>query len=97
MAAYTASKSAVPGLTRSLARDFGGHGVRVNALAPGWVMTERQLALWVTPDSEREIRDHQCLKRRLEPDDIARVAVFLTCEEASAITNQHYVVDGDWT
>lgn len=97
MAAYTASKSAVLGLTRSLARDFGQHGVRVNALAPGWIMTERQLALWVTPDTEKELFEKQCLKRRLVPDDIARVAVFLTSEDASAITNQQYVVDGGWT
>lgn len=97
MAAYTASKSAVLGLTRSLARDFGAHGVRVNALAPGWIMAERQLALWVTPETEKEIYERQCLKRRLVPDDIARVAVFLTSDEASAITNQQYVVDGGWT
>lgn len=97
MAAYTASKSAVLGLTRSLARDFGEHGVRVNALAPGWIMTERQLELWVTPETEKDIYRNQCLKRRLVPDDIARVAVFLTSAEASAITNQHYVVDGGWT
>ncbi len=97
MAAYTASKSAVLGLTRSLARDFGSHGVRVNALAPGWIMTERQLEKWVTPESEREIYERQCLKRRLIPEDIARVAVFLSSTEASAITNQQYVVDGGWT
>ncbi|CAL1691807.1 Sulfoquinovose 1-dehydrogenase [Brevundimonas subvibrioides] len=97
MAAYTASKSAVLGLTRSLARDFGEHGVRVNALAPGWIMTERQLEHWVTPETEKDIYKNQCLKRRLLPEDIARVAVFLTSDEASAITNQHYVVDGGWT
>ena len=97
MAAYTASKSAVLGLTRSLARDFGEHGVRVNAVAPGWIMTERQLALWVTPESEQDIYRNQCLKRRLVPDDVARLVVFLSSDEASAITNQHYVVDGGWT
>lgn len=97
MAAYTASKAAVLGLTRSLARDFGEHGVRVNALAPGWIMTERQLEHWVTPETEKDIYRNQCLKRRLVPEDIARVAVFLSSEEASAITNQHYVVDGGWT
>lgn len=96
MAAYTASKSAVLGLTRSLARDFGEHGVRVNALAPGWIMTERQLELWVTPETEKSIYENQCLKRRLVPDDIARVVLFLCSEDASAITNQHYIVDGGW-
>ena len=96
MPAYTASKSAVLGLTRSLARDFGEHGVRVNAVAPGWVMTERQLELWVTPETEKDIYANQCIKRPLVPDDIARVVVFLSSDDASAITNQHYVVDGGW-
>lgn len=97
MAAYTASKSAVIGLTRSLARDFGPFGIRVNAVAPGWIMTERQLALWVTPETDEYINENQCLKRRLVPDDIAKVVVFMCSDEAGAITNQHYVVDGGWT
>ena len=95
--AYTAAKHAVIGLTRSLARDFGPFGVRVNAVAPGWIMTERQLELWVTPETEKDIYANQCLKRRLVPDDIARVVVFMCSDEAGAITNQHYVVDGGWT
>ena len=97
MAAYTASKSAVIGLTRSLARDFGPFGIRVNAVAPGWIMTERQLALWVTPETDEYINENQCLKRRLLPDDVAKVVVFMCSDEAGAITNQHYVVDGGWT
>jgi NAD(P)-dependent dehydrogenase (short-subunit alcohol dehydrogenase family) len=97
MAAYTACKSAVIGLTRSLARDFGPDGVRVNAVAPGWIMTERQLELWVTPEAEKEIYERQCLKRMLVPDDIARVILFMASDAAGAITNQHYVVDGGWT
>ncbi len=96
MAAYTASKSAVLGLTRSLARDFGSFGVRVNAIAPGWIMTERQIALWLTPAGEAELMERQCLKRKLVPEDIARFTVFLASEEAGACTNQHYVVDGGW-
>lgn len=96
MAAYTASKSAVLGLTRSLARDFGEYGIRVNAVAPGWIMTERQLELWVTPETEKSIYENQCLKRRLVPEDIARVVVFLCSEDASAITSQHHIVDGGW-
>ncbi len=96
MAAYTASKSAVLGLTRSLARDYGKFNIRVNAIAPGWIMTERQIEKWLTPESEAELMSRQCLKRRLQPDEIARFALFLASEEASACTNQHYIVDGGW-
>jgi D-xylose 1-dehydrogenase len=96
MAAYTAAKSAVLGLTRSLARDFGPDNIRVNAIAPGWIMTERQLEKWVTPEGEAEIMRSQCLKRKLYPDDISRVVLFLASEEAGACTNQQYVVDGGW-
>lgn len=96
MAAYTASKSAVLGLTRSLARDYGKFNIRVNAIAPGWIMTERQIEKWLTPESEAELMSRQCLKRRLQPDEIARFTLFLASEEASACTNQHYIVDGGW-
>ena len=96
MAAYTACKSAVLGLTRSLARDFGPFGVRVNAIAPGWIMTARQKEKWLTPAGIEELMQRQCLKRELVPDEIARVVLFLASEEASACTNQHYVVDGGW-
>lgn len=96
MAGYTASKSAVLGLTRSLARDFGVHGIRVNAVAPGWIVTRRQLEKWFTPEGERQAMAAQCLKRRLQPDEVARFVVFLASEEASACTSQHYVVDGGW-
>jgi D-xylose 1-dehydrogenase len=96
MAVYTTAKSAVLGLTRSLARDFGPFNVRVNSIAPGWIMTQRQIDLWVTPESIAAALDKQCLKRRLMPDDVANVAVFFGAEEASAITNQDYVVDGGW-
>ena len=96
MAAYTASKSGVLGLTRSLARDFGPDNIRVNAIAPGWIMTERQKTLWVTEEGKKEIMQRQCLKRELVPDDIARVVLFFASEESGACTNQHYVVDGGW-
>jgi NAD(P)-dependent dehydrogenase (short-subunit alcohol dehydrogenase family) len=96
MAGYTASKSAVLGLTRSLARDFGPYGIRVNAVAPGWIMTQRQVEKWVTPQGEAEIVARQCLKRKLEPVEVANVIVFLASEEASACTSQHYIVDGGW-
>jgi len=96
MAAYTASKSGVLGLTRSLARDYGPFGIRVNAVAPGWIMTPRQLAKWVTPEGEAILLDRQCLKRKLQPVEIAKFILFLASDEASACTNQHYVVDGGW-
>jgi NAD(P)-dependent dehydrogenase (short-subunit alcohol dehydrogenase family) len=96
MAAYTAAKSAVLGLTRSLARDYGPDNIRVNAIAPGWIMTQRQIDKWLTPEGEAELMQRQCLKRKLQPDEIAKFTVFLASEEASACTNQQYVVDGGW-
>jgi D-xylose 1-dehydrogenase len=96
MPIYTASKSAMIGLTRSLARDYGHYNVRVNAIAPGWVKTERQLTKWLTPDSDKHRLEAQCLKRWVEPEDVARFCVFLASDEASACTAQHYVVDAGW-
>jgi D-xylose 1-dehydrogenase len=96
MPGYTTAKSAVMGLTRSLARDFGPDNIRVNSIAPGWIMTQRQRDLWLTPEGEEEIMKQQCLKRKLYPDDIARVVLFLAADDAGAITNQTYIVDGGW-
>jgi D-xylose 1-dehydrogenase len=96
MALYTASKSAVLGLVRSLARDYGPAGIRVNAVSPGWIMTKRQLDLWLTPEADAMRAERQALKRRLVPDDVARLVLFLASEEAGAITAQNHVVDGGW-
>jgi len=96
MPGYTAAKSAVLGLTRGLARDFGPDDIRVNSIAPGWIMTERQITLWLDEEGERELMNRQCLKRKLYPDDIARVVLFLAADDSSAMTNQSYVVDGGW-
>jgi D-xylose 1-dehydrogenase len=96
MPVYTAAKSAMLGLTRALARDFGVSNIRVNAIAPGWIRTERQEQLWITPEGERQMLAAQCLKRWLKPEEVARLALFLASEEASACTAQHYVVDGGW-
>lgn len=96
MPVYTAAKSAILGLTRSLARDYGPFNIRVNSVAPGWIMTERQLQLWMTPEVEVIRQERQCIKRRLVRRDISRFVVFLCSEEASACTNQSYVVDGGW-
>jgi NAD(P)-dependent dehydrogenase (short-subunit alcohol dehydrogenase family) len=96
MAAYTAAKSAVLGLTRSLARDWGPDNIRVTSIAPGWIMTERQLTMWLTPEGEQELMARQCLKRKLYPDDIARVVLFMAADDSGAMTNQSYIVDGGW-
>lgn len=95
-AAYKTSKSAVIGLTRALARELGPHNIRVNCLIPGWIMTERQVTMWLTPDGEKELMKRQCLKRRLVPDDISKTAVFLASDDAAAMTAQSFIVDGGW-
>jgi NAD(P)-dependent dehydrogenase (short-subunit alcohol dehydrogenase family) len=97
MPVYTTSKSAVQGLTRSLARDLGPHGIRVNTLVPGWVMTDRQIRLWVTDAGLRQLEENQCLPGRLVPADIARMALFLAADDSGMCTAQDFVVDGGWT
>jgi NAD(P)-dependent dehydrogenase (short-subunit alcohol dehydrogenase family) len=97
MPAYTAAKSAVRGLTRGLARDLGGHGVRVNEVVPGWVFTERQLALWVTPEAEAETMKRQCIPARVYPPDIARMVLWLAADDSRMVTAQYLVVDGGST
>ena len=96
MAAYTAAKSGNLGLTRSLARDLGEFNIRVNSIAPGWIMTQRQIDKWLTPEGEQELMRRQCLKRKLQPADIARVVLFMASDDSSAMTNQSYIVDGGW-
>jgi NAD(P)-dependent dehydrogenase (short-subunit alcohol dehydrogenase family) len=97
MPVYTTSKAAVAGLTRSLARTLGPHGIRVNTLVPGWVMTEKQLRLWVDQAGIRQIEENQCLPGRLEPADIARMALFLAADDSRMCTAQDFIVDGGWT
>ena len=96
MPGYTAAKAAIMGLTRGLARDFGPDNIRVNSIAPGWIMTERQVSLWLTPEGEAELMHRQCLKRKLYPDDMARIVLFLAADDSGAMTNQTYVADGGW-
>jgi NAD(P)-dependent dehydrogenase (short-subunit alcohol dehydrogenase family) len=96
MPVYTTSKAAVQGLTRSLARDLGKYGIRVNTLVPGWVMTEKQVRLWLTDEGRAEIARGQCINRQLMPEHIARMALFLAADDSAMCTAQDFVVDGGW-
>lgn len=97
MAAYTMAKASVQGLTRSLARDFGRDNIRVNTIVPGWVLTERQIELWLDADSDEVRRAGQCLDIRLQPDHIAAMALFLAADDSSGCTAQDFIVDAGWT
>lgn len=93
MPAYTTSKAAVHGLTRTLARDFGVHRIRVNTIVPGWVMTERQKELWVTPEAMAENLARQCLKDAIEPVYLARMVLFLASDDSAMCTAHNYMVE----
>lgn len=93
---YESAKAATHGLTRSMARELGKHGIRVNTLVPGWVMTERQLTHWLDASTEKLIDDSQALAGRVYPDDIARMALFLAAEDSAMISAQQFLVDGGW-
>jgi len=93
---YITAKAAIVGLTRTLAHELGPHNIRVNAVLPGAIATERQKQLWYTPAYKAEIMASQALKRDILPEDVARLVMFLAADDSSAITNQSYVVDGGW-
>ena len=97
MPAYTSAKAAIEGMTRSFARDLGQHNIRVNCLLPGWVMTERQLTKWLTPEADAERARKQCLPERLMPADIARMVLFLSADDSQMCTNQCFIVDAGTT
>jgi D-xylose 1-dehydrogenase len=96
MPAYTSAKAAVEGLTRGMARDLGGHGIRVNCVIPGWIMTQRQMELWLTPEAEAELMRDQCLKAKVMPEDVARMVLWLASDDSRMCTAQLWVVDGGW-
>ncbi len=97
MVGYTTAKAAIHGLTRTLARELGPDGIRVNCLVPGAILTERQQKLWLSPEKEREFLDLQALKHRLRPEHIARMALFLASEEAAGCTGASFVCDAGLT
>jgi galactose dehydrogenase len=93
-AAYTTANSGINGLTRSLAREFGRDRIRVNAVAPGWVLTQKQKDLWVTPEGLAAHLARQCLKDTLEPEDIVGGVLFLASDASRMMTGQALVIDG---
>ena len=93
---YITAKAGIEGLTRTLARELGPSGIRVNCVVPGWIMTERQLDHWVTPEAEASIARNQCLPHKLYPDDVARMVLWLAAEDSRSCTAQKWVVDGGW-
>ncbi|HEY8004608.1 MAG TPA: SDR family oxidoreductase [Phenylobacterium sp.] len=94
---YSAAKGAINSLSKSLARAWGVDRIRVNALSPGWVITPRQLELWLTPEAEAEWEKLTALKDRIMPDDIARAALFLAADDSRMMTGQNMVVDAGRT
>ena len=97
LSVYATCKSAMTGLTRSLARELGASRIRVNLVSPGWVMTDKQLRMWVDEAGERDMDRNQCLPGRIVGDDIARMVLFLAADDSRMITAQEFVVDAGWT
>ena len=94
MPGYTTAKSAIMGLTRTLARDLGIYNIRVNCIVPGWIITDRQKKLWLTPEIEKQQLEDQCIKRMLVPEDISKAVLFFASDQSSGCTAQNYVIDG---
>lgn len=96
LAIYQTAKAGIEGMTRGLARDLGTHGIRVNCVVPGGVRTPRQMKLWHTPEEETRMLAQQCLKKRVEPADVAAMVLFLASDDASMCTGHEYFVDAGW-
>jgi NAD(P)-dependent dehydrogenase (short-subunit alcohol dehydrogenase family) len=97
MVSYTTSKAAINGLTRTLAREYGPGGVRVNCIVPGAILTDRQAALWLTPELNQQFIDLQALKFRLTADHVAAMALFLASDESAGCTGANFIVDAGLT
>jgi NAD(P)-dependent dehydrogenase (short-subunit alcohol dehydrogenase family) len=93
---YITAKAGIEGLTRTLAREYGPWYIRVNCIIPGWVMTDKQLTEWVTPEAEESIARNQCLPDKVYPDDVARLLLWLAADDSRSCTAQRWVVDGGW-
>jgi NAD(P)-dependent dehydrogenase (short-subunit alcohol dehydrogenase family) len=91
---YAIAKSAIEGITRTMARTFGPHNVRVNTVLPGWVPTERQLTKWWSPEGEQATMNDQALKKRITPEEFAQMVLFLAADDSGGCTAQQFLVDG---
>jgi D-xylose 1-dehydrogenase len=96
LALYMAAKAAIEGLTRGLARDLGPSGIRVNTIVPGAIRTPKQTRLWHTPEVEAQILAGQCLKHRVDPEDVAALALFLASDSARRCSGREYFIDAGW-
>ena len=96
LSVYVTAKAAIVGMTRTLAHELGGDGIRVNAVLPGAIATEKQKQMWYTDAYKAEVMASQALKRMITPEEVARLVLFVAADDSSAITNQSYVVDGGW-
>jgi NAD(P)-dependent dehydrogenase (short-subunit alcohol dehydrogenase family) len=93
---YITAKAGIEGMTRTMARELGPDRIRVNCVIPGWVMTERQLRDWVTPEAVAQIERNQCLSEKVQPADVARMVLWLAADDSAMCTAQKWVVDGGW-
>ena len=96
LSVYMTAKAGIEGLTRGLARDLGVHGIRVNSIIPGAVRTPRQMKLWQSAESEAKIVADQCLQARIDPEHVARMALFLASDDAARCSGRDYFVDAGW-
>lgn len=92
--AYVTAKAGVSGLTKGLARELGAQKIRVNSVVPGWVMTDKQKNLWLTPELEKDLMSQQALKEQITPQDVADMVLFLASDNSRMISGQSFIIDG---
>lgn len=97
MTGYVTAKAGLMGMTKALSREFGEHNIRVNAIVPGWVATNRQLSSWLTEQEEEKWMESMALKKRILPEDVANLALFLASDDSALITGQSIIIDGGRT
>ena len=95
--AYSTAKAGIYGLTKSLAKDLGKYNIRINSIAPGSIVTERQSKLWLNPKFKKEILKNQCLKKQLLPRDVSKMVLYLASDVSSGCTKQNFTVDAGLT